>query len=66
MAWKYTEKTASFRWPLQVFFNIFYLAAINAWMILYKESTGSKLSRKDFLFQLAEELASKEKEDRQN
>lgn len=65
MARKYTVKAASFRWPLQVFFNILDLAAINAW-ILYKECTGSKFSRKDFLFQLAEELAGKEKEYQQN
>ena len=62
MARKYTTKAASFRWTLQVFFNILDLAAINAW-ILYKECTGSKLSRKDFLFQLAKELADKEKKE---
>lgn len=60
MARKYTTKSASFRWPLQVFFNNLDLAAINAW-ILYTECTGSKLSRKDFLFQLVKELAEGEK-----
>jgi hypothetical protein len=57
MAHKYTVKSASRRWPLQVFFNILDLAGINSW-ILYKETTGEKISRKDFLFKLAEELAS--------
>jgi hypothetical protein len=33
------------------------LAGINSW-ILYKETTGEKISRKKFLFGLAEELAS--------
>ena len=38
MACKYSVKARSFRWPLQVFFNIFDFAAINA-CILYKEYT---------------------------
>ncbi|CAD1479151.1 unnamed protein product [Heterotrigona itama] len=49
-------KSSSQRWPLQVFFNILDLAGINSW-ILYKETTGENISRKDYLFQLAEELA---------
>lgn len=57
MARKYTCKSGSRRWPLQVFFNILDLACINAW-ILYKETTGENISRKDFMFQLADELAS--------
>uniref|UniRef100_A0A0K0G3K5 DDE_Tnp_1_7 domain-containing protein n=1 Tax=Strongyloides venezuelensis TaxID=75913 RepID=A0A0K0G3K5_STRVS len=65
MACKYTTKAASFRWPLQVFFNILDLAAINAW-ILYKECTGSKIFRKDFLFQLTKELAEGETEEYKN
>ncbi|XP_055378966.1 piggyBac transposable element-derived protein 4-like [Condylostylus longicornis] len=56
MARKYSVKSGSRRWPLQVFFNILDLAAINAW-VLYKETTGENISRKDFLFQLAEELS---------
>ena len=59
MARKYSVKARSFRWPLQVFFNI--LAAINA-RILYKECTKSKISRKEFIFCLAEELAGENKE----
>ena len=37
-------------------FNILNLAGINAW-ILYRETTGIKISRQEFLFQLAVELA---------
>jgi uncharacterized ubiquitin-like protein YukD len=55
MAKKYTVKASSRRWPMQVFYNILDLAAINSW-ILYKETTQIKISRKDFIFQLAEEL----------
>ena len=61
MARKYSTKARSFRWPLQVFFNIFDLAAINAW-ILYKECTRSKISRKEFIFCLVEELTGENKD----
>ena len=61
MARKYSVKARSFRWPLQVFFNILDLAAINAW-ILYKECTRSKISRKEFIFCLAEELTEENKD----
>jgi len=56
MAKKYSVKSGSRRWPLQVFFNILDLGGINAW-ILYKDTTGEKISRRKFLLQLAEELA---------
>ncbi|GFV88995.1 putative DD41D transposase [Trichonephila clavipes] len=36
-------------------FNILDLAGINSW-VLYRETTGEKISRQQFLFQLAEEL----------
>ncbi|KAK2583959.1 hypothetical protein KPH14_006423 [Odynerus spinipes] len=61
MARKYSVKAGCFRWPLQVFYNILDLAAINTW-ILYKECTGSKISRKEFIFCLAKELAGENKE----
>ena len=61
MARKYSVKSKSNRWPVHVFFNILDLASINAW-ILYKETTGEKISRQDFLFQLAEELANDDAE----
>jgi len=41
---------------MHVFYNILDLAGINAW-VLYKETTGENISRKDFLFQLGEKLA---------
>lgn len=56
MAKKYTVKSGSRWWPLQVFFNILDIGGINAW-IMYKVLTGTNITRKDFLFQLAEELS---------
>ena len=38
MARKYTTKSASQRWSIQVFFNILGMVAINSWVI-YKETT---------------------------
>ena len=61
MAHKYSVKAGSFPWPLQVFFDILDLAAINAW-ILYKECTRSKISRKEFIFCLAKELTGENKD----
>ena len=45
MARKYTVKAGSWRWPLQVFYNILDLAGINAW-ILYKELTWENFFKK--------------------
>ena len=61
MARKYSVEAGCFRWPLQVFYNILDLTAINAW-IFYEECTGSKISRKEFIFSLADELAGENKE----
>ena len=44
LARKYILNAASRRWPVQFFYNILDLAAINA-HILYKLVTGSKISR---------------------
>ena len=55
MCRKYSVKAASRRWPVHVWYNILDLAAINAW-ILYKSVTGQKISRRNFIVQLAEEL----------
>jgi len=60
MARKYSVKCKCCRWPMHVFYNILDLAGINAW-VLYKETTGENISRKDFLFQLGEELAAEYK-----
>ena len=65
MARKYSVKAGTRRWPLQVFYNILDLATINAW-ILYKETTQVNISRKDVIFQLAEELRSNYRGDVEN
>lgn len=56
MARKYSVKASSRRWPVQVFYNILDLAAINAW-ILYKETTGIAITRRQFILKLADELS---------
>ena len=56
MCRKYSAKAASRRWPVQVFYNMLNLAGINAW-ILYKTVTGIKITRRHFIFKLAEELS---------
>ena len=58
MARKYTVNAASRRWPVQFFYNISDLAAINA-HILYKLVTGSKISGRRYLLRLSEELRSR-------
>ena len=45
-------------------FQILDLAEINAWVLLYKETTGEKISRFDFLLKLAEELVVDHKEEK--
>lgn len=55
MARKYSVKSSSRRWPVQVFYNILDLAAINAW-VLYKETTGKTISRRKFILKMCEEL----------
>ncbi|KAL2726387.1 piggyBac transposable element-derived protein 4-like [Vespula maculifrons] len=47
MTRKYTMKAGSRKWPI---------LGINVW-ILYKETIGENISKKDFLFQLAEQLS---------
>lgn len=55
MAKAHSVKAASRRWPVHSFYNILDLAGVNAW-ILYKNLTGSKISRLHFLLQLADDL----------
>lgn len=62
MTRKYTVKSKSQRWPLQVFFNTLNVAGTNAW-ILCKEATEG-ISRQEFLFQLGQELATEYQEQR--
>ena len=56
MAKKYTCRTGTRRWPIYSFQNTVDLAAINAW-ILYKEVTNEKISGRNFIRKLVEELA---------
>ena len=56
MARKYSVKASSRRWPVQVLYNILDLAAINAW-ILYKETTGAAIKRREYILKLADELS---------
>ncbi|GBM22082.1 hypothetical protein AVEN_258909-1 [Araneus ventricosus] len=42
-------------WHKFFFFNILYLASINAWAI-YKEVVGTKFKRPDYILNLADEL----------
>lgn len=58
MARMYSTKAGSRRWPVQVFYNVLDLAAINAW-ILYQSVIGKKISRHRFMLELAEELRTK-------
>ena len=58
MARKYTVNASSRRRPVQFFYNILDLAAINAY-ILYKLVIGSKISRRRYFLRLSEELRSR-------
>ncbi|GBN90229.1 hypothetical protein AVEN_72425-1 [Araneus ventricosus] len=55
MARKYSTKSASRRWPVQLFPTILDLAALNAW-IIYKEVVGTKINRRDYILNLADDL----------
>ena len=58
MARIYSTKVSSRRWPLQMFYNVLDLAGINAYVV-YKEVTGKKISRREFLLKLIQELQMK-------
>lgn len=55
MARKYSGKARARRWPVHTFYNLLDLAGINAW-IIYREVTKDKITRREFLLKLAEEL----------
>ena len=55
MCRQFSTKSGCRRWPLAVFYNILDLSALNAW-IIFKSQTGSRISRRKFLFQLSREL----------
>ena len=63
MARKYTVNAASRRWPLQFFYSILDLAAINA-HIIYMSVIGSKISRRRYFLRFSEELRSRFVEER--
>lgn len=55
MGRKYTVRAGTRRWPVHVFYNILDLAAINSW-IIFKKVTGKKITRRNYILKLAEEL----------
>jgi hypothetical protein len=55
MARQCSVNSVSRVWPLNFFFRVLDIATISAW-ILYKEFTGNKMSRQNFIVSLADEL----------
>ena len=55
MARQYTTHSASRRWPLAVWTKVLDIASLNAW-IIFRKTTGSKVSRRDFILDLIEGL----------
>ncbi|GFV72042.1 DDE_Tnp_1_7 domain-containing protein [Trichonephila clavipes] len=55
IAQKYFVNAGSKRWPGPVFYNVLDLAGIKSW-ILYKIVTRKKLTRREYLQQVIEEL----------
>ena len=51
----YSTRTTTRRWSFAVWCNILDKAAINAW-IIYTKITGEKISRRNFIFALVEQL----------
>lgn len=58
MARFYSVKAPTRRWPLQIFYNILNLALINSW-ILYKKINRTRISRRDYIIKLIEEIEEK-------
>jgi hypothetical protein len=52
----YNVKAPTRRWPVQVFFNMLNLTSINAW-VLYKETNKIKISRRNLIIGLIEEIS---------
>ena len=55
MARMYSTRSPSRRWPLAVWGNMLDIAAINA-KVLFEKATGNKLSRRQFILQLIDNL----------
>ena len=51
----YTTKVPCRRWPLQVFYNILDIVAINA-VTLYNALLNKNMSSKDFILQMVEDM----------
>ena len=63
MVKNYSVKSSIRRWPLAIFFDLLDKCGLNSY-ILFKEAMDIKISRKDFLLQLAEEMVEEGKEER--
>ena len=53
-----TKRSASRRWPVAVWGNILYIAAINSY-VLYKRVTSNHIIRRQFILMLVENLLGK-------
>ena len=60
MARLYTTRSASRRWPLAVWVNIFDIVAINSY-VLYKKVISNRITRRQFILMLVENLLGKPK-----
>ena len=60
MARLYTTRSASRRWPVAVWGNIFDIAAINSY-VLYEKVTNERVTRQQFILMLVENLLGKAK-----
>ena len=58
MARLYTTRSASRRWPLAVWVNIFDIVAINSY-VLYKKLISNRITRRQFILMLVENLRGK-------
>ena len=58
MARLYTARLASRRWPIAVWGNILNIAAINSY-VLYKKVTNKRITRRQFILMLVENLLGK-------
>ena len=51
----HSVKAGSRRWPVHAFYNVIDMALINSWVI-YKKVCQSKISRREYIQKVAEEL----------
>lgn len=62
MVKNYSVKSSTRRWPLAIFYDLLDKCGLNSY-ILFKEAMDIKISRKDFLLQLAEEMVEEMKKE---